>query len=142
MSDTPMFDSLPVLTHEAVMAMLENGAAKATEIGQPQCLVIVDASGETIGSLRMSGAKYLSMRSARTKARTAASNRVATGGMDESFAHKIAAATGNSVTNLPGGLPVMIDGRLAGAVGVGSGTGEQDIAVGTATLEAVGADSV
>ncbi len=142
MSDTPMFDSLPVLTHEAVMAMLENGAAKATEIGQPQCLVIVDASGETIGSLRMSGAKYLSMRSARTKARTAASNRVATGGMDESFAHKIASATGNSVTNLPGGLPVMIDGRLAGAVGVGSGTGEQDIAVGTAMLEAVGADSV
>jgi uncharacterized protein GlcG (DUF336 family) len=137
-----MFDSLPVLTHEAVMAMLENGAAKATEIGQPQCLVIVDASGETIGSLRMSGAKYLSMRSARTKARTAASNRVATGGMDESFAHKIASATGNSVTNLPGGLPVMIDGRLAGAVGVGSGTGEQDIAVGTAMLEAVGADSV
>lgn len=142
MTDSPMFDTAPILTHDAVIAMMQNGIAKATEIGQPQCLVIVDASGETIGSLRMSGAKYLSMRSARTKARTAAANRAATGGMDEGFAAKIAAATGNAVTNLQGGLPVMIDGRLAGAVGVGSGTGEQDVAVGTAMLEAVGADTV
>lgn len=141
MTDVPMFDSRPVLTHDAVLTMLQNGAAKATEIGQPQCLVVVDASGEVIGSLRMTGAKYLSLRSARAKARTSASTGAATGGMPEDFAAKIAAATGNAVTNLPGGMPVKIDDRLAGAIGVGSGSGEQDVEVCKAMLAAIGADA-
>jgi uncharacterized protein GlcG (DUF336 family) len=131
-----------VLTHSAALSMLENGMAKATEIGQPQCLVVVDASGEVIASLRMSGAKYLSMLSATAKARTAASTGAATGGMPEEFAAKIAAATGNAVTNLPGGMPVKLDGQIAGAVGVGSGTGEQDIAVADVMLACVGADAM
>ena len=142
MTDTPLFETRPVLTHEAALAMLQNGAAKATETGQPQCLVIVDASGEVMGSLRMTGAKYLSLRSARAKARTSASTGAATGGMPEDFAAKLSAATGNAVTNLPGGMPVKLDGQLAGAVGVGSGTGEQDVAVCKAMLAAIGADEI
>lgn len=141
MSDAPMFDTQPVLTDEAVFAMLQNGAAKATEMGQPQCLVVVDASGEVLGSFRMTGAKYLSLRSARAKARTAASIRVPTGDMPAEFAAKLTAATANAVTNLPGGMPVMLDGRVAGAVGVGSGASEQDVEVCQAMLAAVGADA-
>ena len=140
MSAAPMFDSQPILTDEAVFAMLQNGAAKATELGQPQCLVVVDASGEVLGSFRMVGAKYLSLRSARAKARTSASTGAATGGMPEDVAAKLAAATNNAVTNLHGGMPVKIDGRLAGAVGVGSGSGEQDVQVCNAMLASVGAD--
>ncbi len=141
MSDTPMFDTRPILTDGAVLEMLQNGAAKATEIGQPQCLVVVDASGEVMGSLRMTGSKYLSLRSARAKARTSASTGAPTGGMPEDFAAKLSAATGNAVTNLPGGMPVKIDGQLAGAIGVGSGSGEQDVDVCKAMLAAVGADA-
>jgi len=141
MTDGPLFDTRPVLTHDAVLAMLQNGVAKATEIGQPQCLVVVDASGEVMGSLRMTGAKYLSMLSATAKARTAASTGIATGGMPDEFAVKLAAATGNAVTNLLGGLPVKMGGQIAGAVGVGSGSGEQDVAVGEAMLASVGADA-
>ena len=62
--------------------------------------------------------------------------------MPEEFATKIAAATGNAVTNLPGGMPVKMGGQIAGAVGVGSGSGEQDIAVGEAMLASVGADAL
>ena len=64
-----------ILTHDGAMQMLAAGIKKAGEIGQPQCIVIVDASGETIAQLRMTGAKFISLKSARTKARTAASNR-------------------------------------------------------------------
>ena len=128
------------LTHDAVLIMLTAAVAKAEEIGQPQCVVIVDASGETLGSIKMNGAKYLSLHSAQTKARTAASTGTATGGMPEDFAAKLAAATQNQVTNLPGGLPIRFGGALAGAIGVGSGTGDQDIEVGKAALAAVGAD--
>jgi len=43
---------------------------------------------------------------------------------------------------LPGGLPIAFDGDVIGAIGVGSGTGDQDIAVGNAALAAIGADAV
>ena len=49
-------------------------------------------------------------------------------------------ASQGGVTNLPGGLPIRFDGRLAGGVGVGSGTGEQDFDVARAALAAIGAD--
>ena len=67
------FEQTSKLTHRATLKMLEAAVAKAEEIGQPQCIVIVDASGETLGQIRMNGAKFLSLKSARTKARTAAS---------------------------------------------------------------------
>jgi uncharacterized protein GlcG (DUF336 family) len=39
--------------------------------------------------------------------------------------------------NLPGGYPVVIDGHVAGAIGIGGGTGEEDVAVATAALSAI-----
>ena len=39
---------------------------------------------------------------------------------------KLAIATEGKRVNLPGGLPVIVDGHVVGAIGVGSGTGEQD----------------
>lgn len=130
------------LTHEGVMTALRAAIDKAMEIGQPQCIVIVDASGESMGEIRMSGAKFLSLKSARAKARTAASNRAPSANIPEAFQPKIASATQNNVTGLPGGLPIAFDGDVIGAIGVGSGTGDQDIAVGSAALAAIGADAV
>jgi glc operon protein GlcG len=37
-------------------------------------------------------------------------------------------------------LPIRFDGHLVGGIGVGSGTGEQDIDVARAALDAVEAD--
>ena len=123
------------LTHQGVLAMLVAAVAKAEEIGQPQCIVIVDASGETLSQLRMTGAKYLSLKSARAKARTAASIGAPSANIPESVGLGIAAATEGDVTRLPGGLPIFVDGHLIGGVGVGSGSPEQDIAVAEAALE-------
>lgn len=130
------------LTHDGIMVALAAAIEKASEIGQPQCIVIVDASGESMGEIRMTGAKFLSLKSARAKARTAASNRAPSAAIPEAFQPKIAAATQNNVTGLPGGLPIAFDGDVIGAIGVGSGTGDQDIAVGSAALAAIGADPV
>lgn len=129
-----------ILTHQGALTMLAAGAAEAETIGQPQCIVIVDASGELIAELRMTGAKYLSRKSATTKARTAASIGAPSSNIPEGFGDLLSAATQNNVTRLPGGLPIRIDGALVGGIGVGSGTGEQDIAVAQAALRAVGAE--
>lgn len=136
------FQSTTILTHKAALAMLQAASAKAEDMGQPQCIVIVDASGELLGELRMTGAKFLSRKSAAAKARTAASIGAATTNIPEDFRGPIAAATGGSVTGLPGGLAIRKDGQLLGGIGIGSGSGDQDIEVAKAALAAIGADDV
>ncbi len=135
------FENRLTLSHSATMIMLSAAISKAEEIGQPQCIVIVDASGELHGEIRMTGAKFLSRKSARVKARTAASNGAPTVKIPDSFRAPIAAATQGEVTALPGGLPIIHNGQLVGGIGIGSGSGEQDLAVANAALAAVGADT-
>lgn len=130
------------LTHRGALAMIEAAVARATDMGVPQCIVVVDASGEVLASVRMDGAKFLSLKTATAKARTAASNCAPTGAVGNEQALAASITTGGAMTVLRGGLPVRFDGMLAGAIGVGSGTGDQDIDVAMAALAAVGADPV
>lgn len=131
-----------VLTHSGVMAMLSAAVAEAEAISQPQCIVIVDASGELLGEIRMTGAKFLSRKSALAKARTAASIGAPSASIPEKVHLHIAAATGGDVTGLGGGLPIKIDDVLLGGIGVGSGSPDQDLAVARAALTSVGATMV
>ncbi|MGD1922718.1 MAG: heme-binding protein [Paracoccaceae bacterium] len=128
------------LTHRGVMKMLAAGVAAAEEIGQPQCIVIVDASGEILGEIRMTGSKFLSRRSALAKALTSASHGIPSADVPEPVRPAIAAATDGGVTGLGGGLPIRVGGVLLGGIGVGSGAPDQDLAVGRAALSTIGSD--
>jgi glc operon protein GlcG len=130
------------LSHAGALQALSAAVEKASAIGVPQCIFIVDVSGETIASLRMDGAKYLSMHTARAKARTAASINAPTGAMAFEFGTAAGIASQGGVTHLPGGLPIRFGSKLAGAIGVGSGSGDQDFEVARAALAAIGADAV
>ncbi|WFU06912.1 heme-binding protein (plasmid) [Rhizobium sp. CB3171] len=136
------FRSSITVTAEAALEALSAAVSHAKAIKVPQCVFIVDTSGETIASIRMDGAKYLSMHTARAKARTAASINGATGAMSVEFGVAAGIASQGGVTHLPGGLPIRFDGNLAGAIGVGSGSGEQDFEVARAALSAIGADEI
>lgn len=125
------------LTYEGAAKVLAAAVAKAEEIGAPQCIAVTDDGGHLLAFGRTDGGKVLSIDSAIAKARTAASSRAPTGKMEEELARKLAAATGGKVTNLPGGMPIVVDGHLIGAIGVGSGTGEQDIEVAAAGVAAL-----
>jgi glc operon protein GlcG len=125
------------LTHAGALRVLEGAVAKAKEIGVPQCIAVVDPGGNLLAFVRMDGAKVLSQISATQKAITAASSRAATGGTPDDLALKLALATDGRVTNLKGGLPITVDGHCLGAVGVGSGTGDQDVEVGQAGIAAL-----
>jgi len=125
------------LTHAGALAVLQGAVAKATAMGVPQCIAVVDPGGNLLAFVRMDGAKVLSQISATQKAVTAASSRAATGGAAEDLALKLALATDGRVTNLKGGLPIVVDGQCVGAIGVGSGTGEQDVAVAEAGIAAL-----
>lgn len=134
------FETRSVLTHRGAMTMLAAAVAKAEEIGVPQCIVIVDQSGELVGEIRMTGSKFLSRKSARAKALTAASIGAPSSEIPDHVRPAIAAATEGSVTGLPGGLPIKFDGQTVGGIGVGSGAPDDDLAVATAALSAIGVD--
>jgi uncharacterized protein GlcG (DUF336 family) len=122
--------------------MLAAAANKAQAMGQPQCIVIVDPSAVDLAVLRMTGARVLSMRSARAKAQTAASTGKPSAALSEPMRPAIAAATDGAMTGLPGGLPIWRGGVLLGGIGIGSGSGAQDVEVAEAALAAIGATSV
>ncbi len=130
------------LSHQGVLDALAAAVAKAEDIGVPQNIVIVDASGVLLGSIRMDGAKYLSVDTATGKARSAASSNGPSGYQPVDAGLMVSVATKGGSANLPGGLPVRFGGRLAGGIGVGSGTGEQDLTVARAALAAIAADEV
>jgi uncharacterized protein GlcG (DUF336 family) len=84
----------------------------------------------------------LSLRSARAKAQTAASTGKPSSALPEGVQVAIAAATEGAMTGLPGGLPIWREGVLLGGIGVGSGSGAQDVEVARAALAAIGAEAV
>jgi uncharacterized protein GlcG (DUF336 family) len=127
------------LTHAGALALLQAAAAHARAMDQPQCIAIVDDGCNLLAFLRMDGAKVLSAESSIRKAMTAASSRVPTGALHADLEAKLAFATGGKVTNLKGGLPVIVGGQVIGGIGVGSGTGDQDREVANAALAACGA---
>jgi glc operon protein GlcG len=129
------------LSDVALLAMLHAAADKAQAMDQPQCIVIVDPSAVDLAVLRMAGAKVLSLRSARAKAQTAASTGKPSGALPDTVRAAIAAATEGAMTGLPGGLPIWRNGVLLGGIGIGSGTGAQDVEVAEAALAAIGATS-
>lgn len=130
------------LTHRGALDALTAAVAKAEEIGVPQNIVIVDASGVLLASIRMDGAKYLSIETATGKARFAASHNAPSGHQPFEAGITVAVVTKGTSTNFPGGLPIRFGSRLAGGIGVGSGTGEQDLVVARAALQAIGADEI
>ena len=125
------------LTAEGALKMLHAAMAKAGEIGVPQCISVVDAGGHPLAFVRMDGAFALSLDTALRKAQTAAAYGIPTGGIEAGVDLKLAIATEGRRINLPGGLPVVIEGEVAGAIGVGSGTGAQDLVCARAGIAAI-----
>ncbi len=124
------------LTIDGAMKLLQAAIAKARDMNVPQCICVVDAGGHLLAFARMDGAFALSVDTALRKAQTAASYGVATGDIGAGIDLKLAIATEGKRINLPGGLPVIVDGHVIGGIGVGSGTGEQDKEVAKAALAA------
>lgn len=127
----------------AVTAARERAAA----LSVPENIAVVDDGGHLLAFVRMDGARPASADTAITKAVSAATMRRETGPVfkgasqeDASFNLAIehaAAASGGKLTILYGGIPIVLDGQVIGAVGVGGGSEEQDVSVGKAGAAAL-----
>lgn len=129
------------LTHSGALKALAAAVEKAESLGVGQNITIVDEGGNLLAFARMDGARFLSIDTSRQKAISAASHRQPTALLDPALELKFAMATGGRLTNLEGGFPIKFDGITVGGIGVGSGTGAQDVEVALAALAAIGAET-
>jgi glc operon protein GlcG len=89
-------------------------------------VAIVEPSGSLVYFERMENTQYAGIDIAIGKARTAATLRRPTRALFEVANKMPAYATLPALYALPGGLPIMADGKVIGGVGVSGVTGDQD----------------
>ncbi len=130
------------LTHAGAFAVLKGAIAMAAELQVPQCIAVVDAGGNLLAFLRMDGAKVPSQHTAIRKAVTAATTRSPTGHAPDDLALELSLGSGLRLTNLKGGLPIVVNGQVIGGIGVGSGTGDEDVAVAEAGVACLQTDDL
>lgn len=124
------------LTHRGASIVLAAAVEAADAIGVPQCIAVVDDGCNLMAFIRMDGSRVLSIESATRKAMTAATTGQPTGRMVSDKALLLAEATSGRMTNLLGGVPLIVDSQVLGGIGVGSGTGEQDLEIANAAVVA------
>jgi uncharacterized protein GlcG (DUF336 family) len=131
------------LTLEDAKRMLSAAEAKAASLGIAYNVAIVDASAHLVAFIRQDGALIGSIDLAIDKAVTArifdkATSELAILAQPGKPLFGIQTSNAGKVVIFAGGIPVMFDGSIVGAVGASAGTVEQDIAVAEAAIAALG----
>ena len=126
--------SYDCLTLQDAKQMLLATEAKAESLGIPYNMAVVDAGGHLLAFLRQDGALIGSIDIAIDKAVTArlfdkATSDLAHLAQSGKPLFGIQESNAGKVVIFGGGMPVVVDGHIVGAVGASAGTIEQDIAV-------------
>ncbi|MGA8211568.1 MAG: heme-binding protein [Nocardioidaceae bacterium] len=105
----------------------------------PMFILVVDACGDVKASRRMEGNGPASVSLVPAKAHTSRSFRAPTADLAARTTDpaRIASFIGAGFSLLGGGRPIVVDGAVVGAVGVGGGSPEQDDEVAQAALRAL-----
>jgi glc operon protein GlcG len=112
------------LALEQARACIARGIARARELGFEVAVAVVDAGGHLVACDRMDGALWVTPEIARAKANAAAGFRASTLDLEERFTKRMLFA--DNVATLGeyafvfgrGGVPLVQDGQVVGAVGV------------------------
>jgi glc operon protein GlcG len=135
------------LTLGGAERILAAAQEKAKQMNLKVNIAIVDDGGHLLAFARMDGARPASVYTALAKATASATMRTATGPIARGDAapdvllnlslQHTAAAGGGKMTTLYGGVPVVVDEQIIGAVGCGGATGEQDAEIARAGISAL-----
>lgn len=98
-------------------------------------VAVVEPTGELVAFARLDDTQYGSIEAAQRKAATSARYRAATADREQSVQSGRIVILGNpDVFPIAGGRPIVIDGRIVGAIGVSGVTSAQDDEVALAAL--------
>jgi uncharacterized protein GlcG (DUF336 family) len=122
----------------AARRIAEAAEAAARERGFSMAFAIVDPSGGLVLFHKMDGTQNGSVEVAIAKARTSALFRRPTRAFSDSVAAgRTAVLSLPGVVAVEGGVPIMVDGRVTGAIGVSGASSEQDGEIAAAALAAI-----
>jgi glc operon protein GlcG len=121
----------PPISAERAQAAIEAAAADATKRGWAMDIAVVGGPGYLIAFLRMDNAQIASISIAEHKARAAAKYRRPTKVFEDGVqkAGLTYLLTLDDVIASRGGIPLIENDRIIGAIGCSGGTGSQDEAV-------------
>ncbi|HEY0415191.1 MAG TPA: heme-binding protein [Gaiellaceae bacterium] len=130
---------------DLALELLERVRLEAAERSLVLAMCVVDAAGHVVASQRMDGVALGAMRLAVGKAYTAALWGTRTGDFSASTQPEGADwgwnTTDARIVVYAGGVPLLADGELVGAVGASGGTAEEDEACVAAAVRAAGLDA-
>ena len=132
--------SKPVLTAEDVKKILAAAEAHAQANNWAVTIAVTDDGGHLLGMLRLDGAAPVSSHIAPSKARTAAVGRRETAGYEDIINKGRTAFLSAPFIDgmLEGGVPIVAEGQVIGAVGVSGVQSSQDAAIAKAGIAALG----
>jgi glc operon protein GlcG len=128
------------LSHAEAMAMVETVRAKAEAAGTAVCVAVGDEHGELLAFLRMDRSPLPSVYIAMNKVYTAARERGESGAIGARMRESGAPMTNYGslrYTGWGGGLPILRDGQVIGAIAVSGLTEEEDVALARVGLTAL-----
>jgi glc operon protein GlcG len=131
-----------VMRYAVAEAVVAAAVKAASEKGTPIAAVVVDTGGHVVASARMDGCNFLALGMAGRKAVTSGVMGAPTSFLAENMAadpiiHNALLSDPNIVL-LGGGVPIMLDGALAGGLGVAGGHYKMDADVAQAAVAAAG----
>ena len=112
------------MTLEEARACVARGIKEAERLGFKVAVAVVDDAGHLMACERMDGALWVTPEIARAKANTAAGFHASTLELEERFTKRMLFAANVATLSSyefvfgKGGVPVVVDGRIVGAVGV------------------------
>ena len=127
-----------VLTQQEVGRILAAARAEAQRNRWAVSIVVVDDGGHPLALERLDGCAPASAYIATEKARSAALGRRETKGYEDMVnGGRTAFVTAPLITSLEGGVPVVLDGQVIGAVGVSGVKAGEDAQVASAGVAAL-----
>jgi glc operon protein GlcG len=128
----------PPITLEQAKKVMVGAEAEAKKNSWNVVMVVLDSGGNLVMLQRMDGAQFGSIEVAKDKAYSAVAFRRPTKAFDDALAQgganlRILKLSG--AAPLEGGIPIVVDGKLIGAVGVSGVTSAQDAQIGRAGID-------
>ncbi|HEY9572028.1 MAG TPA: heme-binding protein [Pusillimonas sp.] len=129
----------PVLSLADVQAILSAAEKHAVEHQWPVTISVVDDGGHLLGLQRLDGAAPISAQIAPAKARTAALGRRESRIYEETINQgRVSFLSVPSLEGmLEGGVPVIVEGQVVGAVGVSGVKSTEDVEIARAGIAAL-----
>lgn len=121
---------------ESANGLIERGVELARERGFRMAFAIVEPNGELVAFARMDDTQYGSIRVAQRKAWTSARYRQPTAVMEErTLAGRTVTLANDDTLPIAGGVPIIVDGEIIGALGVSGAAAAEDNEIAVKALE-------